>query len=80
MAEKSEKKVGFFTKVKNFFKRLAKYFRDTASEMKKVVWPSKKQIINNALVVLVVVIVAAVLIFLLDSLFGLILGLLLKTV
>lgn len=78
MAEKTGKKVGFFTKVKNFFGRIGKFFRDTVSEMKKVVWPSKKQIINNTLVVLVVVVIAAILIFLLDSLFGFSLGLLLK--
>ncbi len=79
MADKTTKKVGFFGKVKNFFGRIGKFFRDTVSEMKKVVWPSKKQIINNTLVVLAVVLIAAVVIFLLDSLFGFILGLLLKT-
>ena len=79
MADKTTKTVGFFGKVKNFFGRIGKFFRDTVSEMKKVVWPSKKQIINNTLVVLAVVLIAAVVIFLLDSLFGFILGLLLKT-
>ncbi len=74
MAEKTakgEKKKGFFTGVKNFFGNIVKYFRDTKSEMKKVVWPTKKQIINNTIVVLVVVLVAAVVIFGLDTLFGL---------
>ena len=49
MAETSSKKPGFFSKVKNWFKGIGKFFRDTASEMKKVVWPSKKQIINNTI-------------------------------
>ena len=57
---------------------MVKYFRDTFSEMKKVVWPSKKQVINNTLVVAVVVVVAALLIFLLDTVFGLGLDLLFK--
>ena len=38
--------------------------------MKKVVWPNKKQIINNTLVVLVVVLLSAVVIFILDAVFG----------
>ncbi|MEF9865704.1 MAG: preprotein translocase subunit SecE [Oscillospiraceae bacterium] len=70
MAEKNEKKKGFFTGVKNFFGNIVKYFRDTKSEMKKVVWPTKSQIINNTIVVVVVVVIAAVVIFGLDSLFG----------
>ena len=51
MAEKTEKKKGFFAGIKRFFKNIAKFFRDTRSEMKKVVWPNKKQVINNTVVV-----------------------------
>ena len=80
MAETSSKKPGFFSKVKNWFKGIGKFFRDTASEMKKVVWPSKKQIINNTVVVAVVVVVAAVLIMVLDAVFGFGLNQLLKGV
>lgn len=79
MADKTEKKQkGFLAGVKRVFGNIAKYFRDTKSEMKKVVWPTKKQIINNTVVVLVVVVIAAIVIFLLDSLFGFGLNLLLK--
>ena len=53
---------------------------NTVSEMKKVVWPSKKQIINNTVVVAVVVVVAAVLIMVLDAVFGFGLNQLLKGV
>lgn len=79
MAETTGKKKGFFAKIKGFFLGIAKYFRDTVSEMKKVTWPTRKQIINNAIIVLIVVVVAAVVIFGLDTIFGFILGLLLKT-
>jgi len=48
------------TKKKNIFKRIADWYRGMKSELKKVVWPSAKQIINNSLVVLVVVLVCAV--------------------
>ena len=34
-------------------------FKDTKAELKKVVWPTKKQIVNNTLWVLVLVIVVA---------------------
>ena len=34
-------------------------FKDTKAELKKVVWPTKKQIINNTLWVLVLVIVVS---------------------
>ena len=70
MAEKTEKKKGFFAGIKRFFKNIVKFFRDTKSEMKKVVRPNKKQIINNTLVVLVVVLLSAVVIFILDAVFG----------
>lgn len=70
MADNTTKKPGFFTKVKNVFKGIGKFFRDTKSELKKVVWPTKSQIINNSIVVIAVVIIATVFILLLDMLFG----------
>ena len=39
--------------------------------MKKVVWPTKKQVVNNSIVVIVVVIIAALVVLALDLLFGL---------
>ena len=67
MADKTEKKSkGFFAGVKRFFGRIGKFFRDTVSEMKKIVWPSKKQIINNTIVVIACMAVTAVIIWLLD--------------
>ena len=46
MADKTENKPGFVARakaaVKNFFGKCAKFFRDTKSELKKVVWPSKE--------------------------------------
>ena len=35
------------------FSKIGRYFRDLRSEFKKIVWPSKKQIINNTVVVLI---------------------------
>lgn len=70
-----KKKVSFFDKVKNFFKGIGKYFKDTKSELKKVVWPSKADIKTNTVVVLVTVAIAAVVMIALDAVFGGILGL-----
>ena len=68
MAEKTGKEPG---KSKACFSGIAKYFRDTRSEMKKVVWPSRKQVINNTIVVCVVVLISALVVLLLDFVFGL---------
>lgn len=69
-ADGAKKKTSLLTKVKNFFGRIAKYFKDTKSELKKVVWPSKKDVKTNTITVLVVVAVAAVFMVLLDLAFG----------
>lgn len=77
MAQSTGKKPGFIARVKGFFQGIAKFFRDTVSEMKKVVWPSRKQVVNNTVVVIVVVAISAACVLLLDLLFSGVLGLLL---
>ena len=66
--ENTAKKPSFIARVKRFFK-------DIVGEIKKVVWPSKKQVINNSIVVIVVVIISSAGISLIDYFFGLILRL-----
>ena len=61
--------------MKNFGARVSKFFRDTKSELKKVVWPSKADVKTNTIVVLITVAIAAVVMILLDAIFGGILGL-----
>lgn len=65
-----KKKTSFFGKVKNFFKGIAKYFKDTKSELKKVVWPSKKDVKTNTITVIAVVVAAAIVLIVLDLIFG----------
>jgi len=48
--------------------RIIKWFRELKSELKKVVWPSKKQIINNTIVVLALVIASAIVVWAFDQL------------
>ena len=56
----------------NFFVRtgraLSKWFREMKSELKKVVWPSGKQLLNNTLIVLAAVLVVGVVVCLFDFL------------
>ena len=79
MADKTEKKPGFVARmkaaVKNFCNGVVKLFRDTKSELKKVVWPSKADVKTNTIVVLVTVAIAAVVMIALDAIFGGVLGL-----
>ncbi len=49
--------------------RIVKFFKEVKSEMKKVVWPSRKQVINNTLIVIAVVVIVGVIIAILDSIF-----------
>lgn len=46
--------------------KVAKWFKDLKIEFKKVVWPTKKTVINNTGIVLLVVAVSAVLVGALD--------------
>ena len=70
-AANAENKTGFLAKIK-------RYFKDMRGEMKKVVWPTKKQVINNTLIVLAVVLISAIVICGLDALFSLVIKLLIK--
>ena len=49
-----------------FFKKIGRSFKDLKSEFKKIVWASKKQVMNNTAVVLTFTGITAVAIWLLD--------------
>lgn len=59
VAKKSEKKKSKFN--------LIKTFRDMWAELKKVTWPSKKDLIRQSTVVIVFVLVLTVLVGLIDT-------------
>lgn len=48
-------------------KSIVKYFKDARSEFKKVVWPSRKQVVNNTIVVIVCMVVSGIAIWALDT-------------
>ena len=47
----------------SFFKRTVKWFREMKSELKKVIWPTPAQTLNNTLVALAVMAVSSVVIW-----------------
>jgi preprotein translocase subunit SecE len=49
-----------------FFARLGSYFRDVRSEMKRVVWPNRPEVINSSVVVIITLIFFATFIALTD--------------
>lgn len=51
-------------------KRMGSFFRETKSELKKVSWPTKQQLMHNTGVILVFIIVATIILSLLDIGFG----------
>ena len=62
-------------KKKNWFARawgaICRYFRELRSELKKVVWPTPKQVLKNTLIVLACVIVVGLFIWAFDFVAGL---------
>ena len=67
MAAEMNKKPNFFVRTG---RRFSKWFREMKSELKKVVWPSGKQLLNNTLVVLVSVLIVGIIVCLFDLLAG----------
>ena len=61
-------------KKENWFKRtwgkVCKFFRELKSELKKVVWPTPKQVVKNTLIVVVAVIIIGATVSLFDLVAG----------
>ena len=45
------------------------FLRDTKAELRKVIWPNSKQLINNTVAVISVVLIVGVIVFILDVCF-----------
>ncbi len=50
--------------------KIVRFFKELKSELKKVVWPSKSQVIKNSLIVIAAVIIIGIVIWVLDLAFG----------
>lgn len=55
--------------------KLKTYFKGVKAELKKVVWPSKKELINYTGIVLLISTIVAIIVYILDILINNILGL-----
>ena len=72
MSENKEvKKPGFFSRAVDFCKalpkRIANAFKNMVAELKKVAWPSKKDLINYSIIVIGFVVVLALVVGVLDT-------------
>lgn len=48
------------------------FWKDFKAELKKVIWPTPKQVVNNTIAVIVIVLITAAIVFVLDVVFDLI--------
>ena len=58
------------TKKPNAFVRLGRFFKQSWSELKKVTWPTFKEVLKNTGIVLAVVVFFSLIVLGVDSLFG----------
>ena len=68
-AKKKEKKMKDNTNKKDSKKDKRHFFKDVKAELKKVIWPTPKQLLNNTLAVIASVLIVGVIVFLLDLCF-----------
>ena len=52
------------------FARIGRWFRELKIELKKVVWPTGKQTVNNTVIVIICCIIVGICIWLFDALAG----------
>lgn len=45
------------------------FFKDMKAELKRVIWPTKKQLVNNTVAVVTIVFIVVAIVFVLDSVF-----------
>lgn len=64
MADNSNKK----KEVKNN-KTKKSFFKDVKAELKKVTWPTTKQVVNNTVGVIIIVVITSIIVFVLDFTF-----------
>jgi preprotein translocase subunit SecE len=62
-AKKNNKKKG----TGGFFKKIARFFKDVVVELKKVTWPSRKNLISYTIAVIVFVVIMMAIIYGIDS-------------
>ncbi|HWS30450.1 MAG TPA: preprotein translocase subunit SecE [Clostridia bacterium] len=72
---KLEKKKDRGPKKENIFVRIGRFLREVVGELKKLTWPTKKELVSYTLTVMGFILILAVIIYALDFVFGSGLGL-----
>jgi preprotein translocase subunit SecE len=65
---------GVKTAKPNIWQRLVRYFKDVRAEMRRVVWPTRAEIINSSWIVVITLAIFIVLIFAFDQVSTVIIG------
>jgi len=65
-------------KLKNTFNKISNFIKEAMAELKKVIWPTKKDLKNSTIVVITTIIVASIFIGLVDIFFTKVLTLFMK--
>jgi len=56
-------------KLKNIFNKINNFIKEATAELKKVIWPTKKDLKNSTIVVISTIIIASIFIGLVDIFF-----------
>jgi len=65
-------------KLKNIFNKINNFIKEAIAELKKVIWPTKKDLKNSTIVVITTIIIASIFIGLVDIFFTKVLTLFMK--
>jgi preprotein translocase subunit SecE len=65
-------------KLKNIFNRISNFIKEARAELKKVIWPTKKELKNSTVVVITTIVIASIFIGLVDIFFTKVLTLFMK--
>lgn len=69
-AEKKQADKPAKVKKPSLFARIGKWFRELKGEIKKIVWPTRQQTVNNTVVVIAAIAIIGVFIWVLDAIFN----------
>lgn len=58
------------SRLRNTQKGISKFLREIRSELKRVIWPSREQLVNNTLTVLLACLVVGIIIWVADVVLG----------
>ncbi len=65
-------------KIKNIFNKINNFIKEAVAELKKVIWPNKKELKKSTIVVISTIIIASIFIGLVDIFFTKVLTLFMK--